>query len=346
MGLIDIIKSKENVETKEFQEVPAVSKLLRAGLKKIIIPFSDKENKDSYIEQFDLASRNVEITLEGLAKLFLNNPIKGLYVMAGLKNWMGEYFTAQKTSSDKDRFLVYTEADNAIPFKPEEDIIYTYMMAQVAFVVNELVDVIPRKGIKHVAGAFQDANKLAVSVYNEYQTTVPRFLGHKRISLKIIQATDKPINCCPSLHITYSMLLDNVGEMLLDGAAKKDRVMESIRYSTLRMFNSVLYTKQHSLLDVSFGMLCAKMAFEARFNRKFNDLTDTFEAMQQEHPTIDYGIIEKVYRAGVDASNNKSLHEIVGGDLTSNGYLKVKADEDIRNCYFDTKKKEIVKISL
>ncbi|MBI5398571.1 hypothetical protein HZB03_03850 [Candidatus Woesearchaeota archaeon] len=340
MKIRNTVNGCENVDLVEFQNPSAFSKALREILRRIIIPLSDEENREAYNQQWDVASRNIELTVEGLAKLLARHPIFGAYAVGGVVNWLHDYFSAQQESVLKQRHLVYTEYDKKIPFRPEEDIMYVYMIAQIASIINKTCSRLSRQEFKHLVETFQEANDIAVDVFKQYPTTMPRFTDHKRLSLKVVQKLDKPINCCPSLHIGYSMLLDNVARIMI--LPQNPGVFEALRYSTLRMFNSVLYTGQHSIIDVAFGMVLARKVFESAYNTNYHDLTDAFGAMHQQQPSIDYKEIQRIYEYGAAASG--SLTDIVGEYLAANGYAKVNPDEDINGCYFDTQRKEIVKI--
>jgi hypothetical protein len=332
----------EEVNIPQFKNPSTFSKALRHTLRATILPFCDKENRPEYNRQFDSASRNLELTVEGLLKLFARHPIKGTYVVTGVFDWLGDYFSAQKETAAMDRYLVYTQKDMRIPFRPEEDIMYVYMIAQIANIIKEAASILPKKDLRHLVETFQDANDMAVEVFKKHPTTMPRFKDHQRISLKFIQSLDAPVNCCPSLHIGYSMLLDNVAREII--APKKPETAASIRYATQRMVNSVLYTAQHTLIDVAFGMLCAKRVFEKRYNKRYDDLMYTFPKLQEKHPKIDYEEIRKVYEEGATAlTHRQSLADVIGEYLTANKYPLLGAQEDVNKCYFDTKRKELIR---
>jgi hypothetical protein len=110
------------------------------------------------------------------------------------------------------------------------------------------------------------------------------------------------------------------------------------------MFNSVLYTKQHSLLDVAFGILCAQLVFEARYEGAFDDLTHAFDGMRAEHPipydeiVAIYGEARAMHRAG------EPLADTLGRYLREHGYRTVPPDEALGIAYLDTRTREIVRV--
>ncbi|MFC1852314.1 hypothetical protein ACFL27_19120 [candidate division CSSED10-310 bacterium] len=337
MHQIDI----ERVETRVFERDTLFTRSVRSILRSIIIPFSDPQHKEAYKEQFAIASRNVEITVEDLFKFSVRHPLKMALVMGVTRNWLTTYFGAQNDSKHKERFLVYTQFDNKIPFIPAADIMYTYMLAQIAFVANEISKYLSWSEMKNITESFVALNNLGVSVFKQYPTVIPRFFDHNRLSLKVIQFIDGPVNCCPSLHIAYSVFLDNVARTIF-GDTKKE-TFQAIRYSTIRMFNSVLYTKQHALIDVAFGILCAEIIYKRRVAHDFNNLFCLFESLRLEHPDIDYTEIVRIYTEGVAIYQKlDNLPETIGTYLTANGYLQVDPDAALSTCYFDTKQKKLI----
>jgi hypothetical protein len=225
---------------------------------------------------------------------------------------------------------------------------YTYMIAQIAYVSGGLADLLPVSGMREVARAFMDANALGAAVFARRPTVMPRFRDHQRLSLRVIQRVDPPLNCCPSLHIAYSILLDNIAESVIAPHRAHRELFESIRYSTVRMFNSVLYTKQHALIDVGFGILCARIVFErrfaARFGRAFNDFTASFAALRREHPEIAYDRIEAIYAEARELLGRVgSFAGAAEAYLDAHGYPQVPVDFDVDACWFDTERREVVR---
>ena len=335
------------VDTHEFRRTSAFSRALRQVLKLVILPLSAPERRGAYRLQFDEASRNVEIAAEHLARLLLAHPVKGARVLGVVRNWLSGYFSAQRSVAGRERYLIYTQLDDRIPFVPEEDTMYTYMLAQIAYVARELAERVSVDEMGEVASAFIDANRLGTGVFLRHPTVMPRFLDHDRLSLKTVQRADEPLNCCPSLHIAYSILLDNIAEGVLAPRRGRREVFDSIRYSTIRMFNSVLYTKQHSLIDVGFGILCARLVFERRFaarlGRPFNDFVSVFDTLRGQHPHIPYDEIAAIYAESARLHRQTgTLCGAVGAYLERHAFARVRHDDDIRRSYFDTEARRLM----
>ncbi len=336
--------SAKGVDTKIFRRSTAFSRLLRRGLRTFALPAFGREHRDAYAEQFEDASRNVEVAVEGTLQLVNRHFLKAMPILGGVGNWLTTYFGAQENAEDRDRYLVYTEHDHRIPFRPDQDVLYAYMVCQIAYLANELAEVLSRKEMKAFAGGFTALNEVGAEAFRAHPSVMPRFLGHDRLALRVVQRLDRPLNCCPSLHIAYALLLDNLARTLGDRTDALREALDSVRSVTLGMFNSVLYTKQHSLLDVAFGILCARIVFEERYEGVFDDLTRALPAMAADHP-IPYDEIVTIYRsAWAMRGETEPLAETLGRYLQQHGYRTVPPDEDVAGAYFDTRARAIVRV--
>ena len=333
------------VKTRLFERSSAFSRMLRWSLRRTVLPLTSAEHRDAYAEQFDDSSRNLEIVVEGLGQLINRHTLKTATLSRGVFHWWSAYFGAQRGTKKRDRYLVYTDLDHAVPFVPDQDILYAYMVTQIAFLANELAEVLSRAELAGIARAFMDLNRIGAETFERYPTVMPRFVDHDRLSLRIVQYLDAPVNCCPSLHIAYALLLDNLARSLGERLADKVDVLESVRTSTVGMFNSVLYTKQHALVDVAFGILCAREVFEARFARGFDDLTSVFPDLAREHPIPYDAIVGMLDEATRLRRSNDSLADALGRYLDVHGFVTVGPNDEIADVYFDMGKRQIVRVN-
>ncbi len=330
----------ENINTPVFRNKTFLSKIIGPTIRQIAFltsPFKDEQ-------QIYYSCRNLEISVEGLIKLLIKHPVKLFYLLKVIKHWDKCYFKAQKKAINKDRYLVYTNKDHKIPFVPEEDIMYSYMYPQIFFVLGEISNYLTNKEMQRCADCFITLNDLSHSVFTNYPTLMPRFTNHKRVSLSVVQKFDEPLNCCPSLHIAYSVMLDNIAQMILGGNKEYDSVLKSIKYSTLRMMNSVLYVKQHSLMDIAFGILCSKIMFEQYYDYEFNNFISEMKLQQRDHPEIDYNEIEIIFNDALDIfQRTKCFESTLAEYLKINGYQKVSyLYEAPSHSYFDTLESKII----
>ncbi|HII71975.1 TPA: hypothetical protein HA265_04440 [Candidatus Woesearchaeota archaeon] len=329
---------EEIVDTAEFRRSSILSRGINWILKHTILPQFPKEHMDSYLRQWEPSSRNVEIALEGLLKL-ARRPRHCWAVLSTLKDWGDNYFP---NADERPRYLINTQHDEKIPFRGEADIMYVYMIAQIGYVANGLAENTTIEEMRTVAQGFKEMNRTGGKAFSEHPSVMPRVTEHDRLSLRAAQKLDKPYNACPSLHIAYSIYMDNVA-----GRYLKDRdMLDSIRKSAKAMLNSVLYVKQHSILDVAFGIMCARIVYEKTYGEGFNDFTEVFDELREEHPTIDYDEISSVYREIEEIrekmQDKTDLAGMMGTYLKRHGYKKIRPEEDVNNAYFDTERREII----
>ena len=330
------------VETSAFKEETIFGTFTRMALKLLILPRTDPKLRNDYESQFTESSRNVEVTLSKLLALVLQKPQFAWQTLVTTYDWLTNYHVTQSKTEAGEHYIIYTQHDHKIPFQPDEDIMYSYMVTQAAYFAEILSKLVTPIEFKKIAEYFFEANRLGTNVYTKFQTVMPRFTKHNRLSMAAVQYLDKPLNCCPSLHITYSLLIDNIAsKYVLERGEKND--FEDLRYSTLRMFNSVLYTKQHALSDVAYGMLCAKKAYNKYFAEAFDDLSDQFPKMQQTHKDIDYGEIIRIYKeARLKDSQGMGFTENIQTYLVAGGFPVMRMNDRVNHVYFDTEKKVLI----
>ncbi|MDP3990184.1 MAG: hypothetical protein Q8Q01_03180 [archaeon] len=318
------------LEIEIFKEHSLVSKGIETFLNRAVLPFTDEKLKEPYLDQFPTASKNFSICLEGLLGLTFRHPIKMLPFLKGINNWGTTYFKAQRKSLEGDCYLVYTQTDHKIPFIKEKDVVYIYMIAQLSYVVGEVANILPYNDMKIAVNSFIELNRIGTETYNSCPTVMPRYTDHDRFLLKIVQKIDRPLNCCPSLHIAYSILLYNIGKKVAGLPRRNPKAWESVETTAIEMFNSVLYTKQHSLADVAMGVEAAKMAFEKYYKGvKFDNLLHLFPKMQKDNPQIPYHEIERIHGLVDDLRTGKrdTLARIVKAYLEKNNYPLVKPED-------------------
>jgi len=325
-----------------FRKRGPLSRFIGDGLTSL---FSLVTSNVAYLKQAPEAARNLEMMVEHLLRFGIKEPRKLGAVLLAASDWRSHYYSAQQETKDKPYFLVYTADDHKIPFKPEEDTMYAYMLAQVAYVAHKISKFLSARHLVYIAGCFQELNKISSEVYRNHQTRMPRFTDHNRISLKVVQWLDEPLNCCPSLHIAYSTLLYNIANHVLNLPARDEEAWESVKNSTYGMINSVLYTKQHALVDVAFGILAAKVIFERRFKKHtFNDLMDELPELQRRHPDIPYNKVEDAFHRGKALHRvHEDLASVVGKYLNEKGFPLLKPNGG--QFYYDEKRGVVVPIN-
>jgi hypothetical protein len=242
-------------------------------------------------------TKHFSLASYGSLKIFLSNKRRKSAISA-ISDWQEKYYGAQAEAINNERFLVYTKEDEKIPFRPEYDIAYISLFNNLLKFASKL----DKEPFEKSTQGILEMNKTASEVYAKYQSEMPRFTDHNRLALKLVQRFDKPYNCCPSLHVAYSVFLDEVMD-------------ENISKETI---DSVLYVKQHALVDVAFGIICAQLAYQKIYEDDFKNPTAILDQIDQKNARnaiMDY----------YDFSyNSQNLVDMVGKCFEEFNFEKVK----------------------
>jgi len=327
----------------EFQRQSTVRKAVQRALHAYVMHQVEPEMRPVYETHFAEASRNVEIAVDHMGQMFLRRPGHALCVVEAVADFIRRYYPAMKHGVERERWLIYTEHDHRVPFVAESDILYVYMAAQLGYVAHALATRLPLRAMHKMSRGFMEMNTLAIEAFEAHPTTMPRWDGRHRISLRILHAIDEPTNCAPSLHIAYALYLDNVTRHVLGGEPRYHSVCAAVRCATRGMFNSVLYTKQHAVLDVAFGMLVGRRVFLRRFGGSYDDLRDEFPALMREH-AIPFDAIAEMYAELLEREEGgrRPIAEVLGEYLRDHGYPRLPAGTPVGHQYFHTRTRETV----
>lgn len=336
---------KPTIDTAVFRRETRFARGLRWTLRKTVLPRFEQSRRPAYDEQFADSSRTVEIAVEGIGRLLNRHAWKSTAIFGGVGSWAWNYFGTQRAVRGQERTLIYTQFDHAIPFRPDQDILYAYVIAQIAYIANTFAEGTTRREVKQFVDCFAEMNRIGRQAFRRTPTVMPRFQRHDRLTLTVVQALDAPVNCCPSLHISYSLMLYNIVAGLLWPERADDEALESTRYTTVGMFESVLFTKQHAILDVAFGMALAREVWQRAFDATFDDLAATLAPLEEEH-RVPYGEILAMYRRVlVMRETRDSLADVLEDYLAEGGYPTVGPDEELTGVYFDTVSRAVVPVS-
>ena len=254
--------------------------------------------------------------------LHLQSTKKGRILTNIAWDWKKQYHGNQDLIRDADKYCVETERDQQIPFKPEDAEAYSLIVPQFFALAKHFSIACDQQEVEEITDCFKHVNKIATEVFKEIPTFMPRPTKHNDKALKFVQHYDDPVNCCPSLHITYSVLAYNIGKTILTPNEFHD-YEESIG----AMFSSVLYTKQHAIVDIIYGMVCATQAFTETYpDQKFDDLTSKFNNLQKYYPEVPFQTIADSYHSEI--SSGLSLFELVEKEIVLSGkYEKLSKEE-------------------
>ncbi|MBD3318842.1 hypothetical protein GF342_02945 [Candidatus Woesearchaeota archaeon] len=331
---------------KEHKKLHAFSKrsLLRIPLLPLLGPvaYALSPGIKECVKQYPEAAGTVEFTLSRLARTVVRHPIKVIPLLSTITDWVTHYFGAQREQKNSRQFLIYTTLDDTIPFRPEWDTLYTYMISQIGYLTEEVLQQCSTKEVKEVGRMFTHLTKISAEVFNTLPTRMVRLRNHDRISLRAVQAIDDPLNCCPSLHIAYSVLIDNLMGNVLDTKSSNPQLWRDVRIASTGMFDSVLYTKQHALVCVATGILAAEIAYKHFHPRRpFNDFADLFGQMSGEVP---YKEVKRLYRdvqkhysrtrhlpTAIKALFDQEEYPLVSASQAENEYVRLLSKETVQH---------------
>ena len=192
---------------------------------------------------------------------------------------------------------VETELDEKIPFTPVK--VNTYL-GFIPFFVKPFDMMIKRMGYKAASPYINDnlavltkTYKSASSIYRFSMTTTNRPDYREDAAFKAIHAADPHLLCVPSLHVAicavtyawYKRFFESVKEGVFS-REEADRRLEEIKLQAIKIIESVLFVKQHSVncIPTAFYMITAVFGsdfFSAR------DAVDFIEELFNSSQEID-----------------------------------------------------------
>lgn len=152
--------------------------------------------------------------------------------------------------------------DNKIPFSPSHVKDYMYFthlwIKSLVFLYHEF----NTAAISYIASFLNDLSRLyinAFQIHNVYQTTTkrPRFSGGPYFYL--IRLTDPHLHCLPSLHVmiagfNFFRIID-ILKKFTESSNEYEQEKEYLFSMIIKIINSVLFIKQHSVNCIPSGLL-------------------------------------------------------------------------------------------
>ena len=176
-------------------------------------------------------------------------------VSAAISRYWARYFSCRRFPDGQLYYVVYTEADDAIPYQASVGNYWTINLHLMASTLR-IADQITAASFANVRRAYLGMASEAKAAWREAPTIMPRFDLPCGGPLRLTQSLLKPINCSPSLHAAVPFFLYNM--------AVRYRPEEAPRLASYvgEVVSTVLRTKLHAMIDIAFGMLLAKNAVE------------------------------------------------------------------------------------
>ena len=111
-------------------------------------------------------------------------------------------------------------------------------------------------------------------------------------------------------------------------------MFDSLEHGAEKTFSTVLYTKQHSLIDISAAMAVARKAYEKNVDEKFDDFTGRFQRLQQEHPAMPFRRIQDKYEQFFNEMRETPFLEVIRRELEEGKYPLISPEQPWRGSSF------------
>ena len=183
--------------------------------------------------------------------------------------------------------------DGQIPFSPEKVKIYLDFIWFIMRVMSMLFSKLPKeKAFEELAEFERFISKLykdAGSVYSTTLTTTNRPKYYKTLRFIIIHAFDPHLLCVPSLHVaivagTWAFVRKVLDKTEMTELEKKE-ILDEVYFGAVKITESVLYVKQHSINCVAGAVYMLTTAHDNNFFTK-DDGNAFLEALFQDAPDI------------------------------------------------------------
>lgn len=168
---------------------------------------------------------------------------------------------------------IYCKLDDTIPFIPAYIIPYGLWFLFIAgtgtiFLLKSRIDLEKTFLSINICMAI---GLLAYFIYPSYITIRPKTYDKDIFSqcVKLLQEGDSPSSVCPSLHVAISISLCTG---IMDSFFFKNRLWIKISSAILTFFIciSTLFIKQHSIIDVAFGLMLGFASYIFVYKIYFN----------------------------------------------------------------------------
>lgn len=164
----------------------------------------------------------------------------------------------------KPKFIMHTAFDDKIPFVKWFVIFYVLWFLYVPFGVIFTAFTSKKDFIKlfiFLFGGMAIANTV-YTIFPNAQNLRPIVMGNDPFSfmIRLIYAHDTPTDVCPSMHVINAIAINSALQHSKKFSEKKYRCVISSVF-TVMVCLSTLFIKQHSILDVIWGVATAALFY-------------------------------------------------------------------------------------
>lgn len=183
--------------------------------------------------------------------------------------------------------------DGQIPFSPKKVKIYLDFIWFIMRVMSMLFSKLEKAKAFEVLAEFErfiaQLYKDAGTVYSTTLTTTNRPKYYKTLRFIIIHAFDPHLLCVPSLHVaivagTWAFVRKVLSETEMTELEKKE-ILDEVYFGAVKITESVLYVKQHSINCVAGAVYMLTTAYDKNFYTK-EDGKSFLDAIFQDAPDI------------------------------------------------------------
>lgn len=158
------------------------------------------------------------------------------------------------------KYIMHTVLDDRIPFIKGFVVFYVLWFLYVPFGVIFTAAFSKKDFLRlfiFLFGGMAVANTVYM-VFPNAQNLRPAITGNDPLSslIKLIYSKDTPTNVCPSMHVINAIAVDSALRHSDEFSEKRYRNVISFVFTVLICL-STLFIKQHSVLDVAYGVLTA-----------------------------------------------------------------------------------------
>jgi hypothetical protein len=181
-----------------------------------------------------------------------------------LKTIMKKFFLLQYKANAHPGFIPVSSVDHPldekIPFKPSWVYIYLDFIEFWVQILGFLLKRYGKNGIKPVKDFIDTMTNLylfAAEVYSKHMSTTNRPKYYKNLRFIIIHMTDPHLMCIPSLHVMVAIRAYTKFREIIQSFGDEENLSKEIHDmydGSLRITESVLYVKQHSVNCISAAM--------------------------------------------------------------------------------------------